>query len=176
MATLQNDPWHDNPLPKLTSLSQLHAWLAPLIAEEQGGRFTGNPCLHPPDFSDNVPQEPKKIGTDWVLGWLKLMCRGEMIPPFCVEVALRDGARYSLHSVLECDDDTRTLCFRIWDLRALSEADVAELKETLNGIRNRGDLARAEKLHPKLDWANVHAHYDDVTYCVEWHDRIWPKE
>ena len=176
MATLQNDPWHDNPLTKVHSRSHLHAWLAPLIVEEQSGRFTGNPCLRQEDFSEEPPPEPKKIGIDQVLGWLKVMCRGGIIPPFCVEVVLKDGARYSLHSVLECDEETRTLCFRIWDLRALSEADVAALKQTLNSIRDREKLAPAEKVHPKLDWANVRAHYDDVSYCIEWHDRIWPTE
>jgi hypothetical protein len=93
-----------------------------------------------------------------------------------VEVVLRDGARYSLHSVLECDDETRTICFRIWDLRALSQADVAALKQALNDIRDREELSPAENLHPKLDWANVRVHYEDVSYCIEWHDRIWPKE
>ena len=68
------------------------------------------------------------------------------------------------------------MCFRIWVLRALSEADVAALKQTLNGIREREELAPFEKVHPKLDWANVRVHYDDVSYCVEWHDRIWPRE
>lgn len=174
MATLQNDPWPENPFPKLKSLSQIHAWLSPLISEEQNGRFTGNPCLQPEDFSETVPKEPKKIDSDGVLRWLELMCRGEAIPPFCVEVVLRDGARYSLHSVLDCDDETRTICFRIWDLRALSESEVAELKQKLNTIRDRKDLAPAERLHPKLDWANVRAHYNAISHCVEWHDRIWP--
>jgi hypothetical protein len=128
------------------------------------------------ELSETTSQEPKKIGTDSVLDWHKVMCRDDLIPPFCVEVVLRDGARYSLHSVLEFDDQTRSICFRIWDLRALSQADVSALKQKLNDIRERKELAPAERLHPKLDWANGHAHYDDVSYCVEWHDRIWPKE
>ena len=41
MATLQNNPWQDNPFPKFKSLSQLHAWLAPLIVEEQSGDACG---------------------------------------------------------------------------------------------------------------------------------------
>jgi hypothetical protein len=128
------------------------------------------------ELSETTSQEPKKIGTDSALDWHKVMCRDDLIPPFCVEVVLRDGARYSLHSVLEFDDQTRSICFRIWDLRALSQADVSALKQKLNDIRERKELAPAERLHPKLDWANGHAHYDDVSYCVEWHDRIWPKE
>ena len=99
-----------------------------------------------------------------------------MTPPFCVEVVMRDGARYNLHSVLQHDDETHTFCFRIWDLRALSQADILALKQKLNDVQDRKDLSPAENLHPKLDWANVYARYDDVSHCVEWHDRMWPKE
>jgi hypothetical protein len=41
MATLQNDPWPENAVPKLNSLDDLHAWIAPLVAEERGGNFSG---------------------------------------------------------------------------------------------------------------------------------------
>jgi hypothetical protein len=174
MATLQNDPWPSNPFPKLKSLPQLHAWLAPLLAEETKGRFTGDPCLQPRDFFETPPQRGHKVGTDWVLGWLKLMCQGELIPPFCVEIVLRDGTRYYLHSILALEDETHTLCARIWDLRAFDPSDISELKQSLNRVRDRSALAPAEALHPKLDWANLHLHYDDIAYCIEWHDRIWP--
>jgi hypothetical protein len=174
MATLQNDPWHSNPYPKLHSLSTLHAWIAPLLAEERRGHFTGTPCLQPEDFREESAEPAKRIGTDFVLGWLKLLCKGQLTPPFCVELALRDGAHYNLHSVLTCDDDTSTMVVRIWDLRALNAEDVLTLKQTLNGVRDRQGLNDERLLHPKLDWANVHLHYDDILYAVEWHDRIWP--
>ncbi|HEY4902908.1 MAG TPA: hypothetical protein VIH89_05490 [Candidatus Sulfotelmatobacter sp.] len=174
MATLQNDPWRSNPFPRFKSLSQLHAWIAPLVTEEDKGRFTGNPCLQPEDFSEAQPQTTRKMASDWVLGWLKNMCVGEIIPPFCVELVLKDGTRYHLHSILELDDQTRTLCARIWDLRAFHAEEIDELKQRLNQIRTRNGLAPAERVHPKLDWANLHLHYEDVAYCVEWHDRIWP--
>jgi hypothetical protein len=44
MATLQNDPWPDNPFPIFQSLTELHAWVSPLIAEEKRGSFSGKPC------------------------------------------------------------------------------------------------------------------------------------
>jgi hypothetical protein len=31
------------------------------------------------------------MAVDWVLGWLESMCIGGMIPPFCVELVLKDG-------------------------------------------------------------------------------------
>lgn len=174
MATLQNDPWRSNPFPKFQSLARLHAWVAPLVIEETKGRFTGNPCLHADDFHEDSPAPPRRIGTDFVLGWLKLLRNGDLTPPFCVELALKDGAHYNLHSVLRCDDATRTMIVRIWDLRALDQNEIPVLKKNLNQVRDRKALADEHALHPKLDWANVHLHYDDISYCVEWHDRIWP--
>jgi hypothetical protein len=60
MATLQNDPWRQNTFPKFKSLSKLHAWIAPLVAEENKGRFTGNPCLEARDFGRIRPQRKRK--------------------------------------------------------------------------------------------------------------------
>jgi hypothetical protein len=176
MATLQNDPWRDNPFPKLKSLSQLHAWIAPLVAEESKGRFTGTPCLQGNDFGPVQAQMSRRVRIDWVVSWLKTMCKREPIPPFCVELVLKDGTRYNLHSIVSSEDETKTLCARIWDLRAFRSNDINALKQRLNEIRERSALAPAEAVHPKLDWANLHLHYDDVAYCVEWHDRIWPDD
>jgi hypothetical protein len=47
MATLQNVPWPDNPFPQFKSLPELHTWIAPLVAEENEGRFSGKPCQRP---------------------------------------------------------------------------------------------------------------------------------
>jgi hypothetical protein len=41
MATLQCDPWKNNPFPKMKMLSQLHDWIAPLVNEERQNHFTG---------------------------------------------------------------------------------------------------------------------------------------
>ncbi len=44
MATLQNDPWRENTFPRFQSLAELHAWIAPLLIEEESGKFSGQPC------------------------------------------------------------------------------------------------------------------------------------
>ena len=116
------------------------------------------------------------MAVDWVLGWLEAMCQGGLVPPFCVELVLRNGTKYYLHSIVAFEKDTQTMCARIWDLRAFEPKEIEELKQRLNGIRDRNELGSAEKVHPKLDWANLHLHFDDVVYCVEWHDRLWPAE
>lgn len=44
MATLQQDPWRENDFPETSNLEELHAWLRPLLQEEEQGNFTGAPC------------------------------------------------------------------------------------------------------------------------------------
>ncbi len=113
---------------------------------------------------------------DWVLGWLRMIGRGEIIPPFCVELVLKDNSRHYLHSVIDVNDETKTLLVRIWDLRALRPEDIEDVKQRLNNLRDRRELADAARVHPRLDWANLHLHFGEVAHCVEWHDRLWPSE
>ena len=110
----------------------------------------------------------------WVNSWLWGI--NGLVPPFCVEIVLRDTTHYYLHSVLQHDKGSNTGAIRIWDLRAFTETELEELKQRLNSIRDRSELSSAERVHPKLDWANVYLHTDDVAYCKEWHDRLWPQE
>ena len=44
MATLQQEPWRENPFPLISDLHLLHSWIAPLLKEEEAGMLTGNPC------------------------------------------------------------------------------------------------------------------------------------
>ena len=110
----------------------------------------------------------------WIKGWLWGI--GGLVPPFCVEVVLRDTTRHYLHSVLQYDKESETGIIRVWDLRAFTATELEDLKRCLNEIGNRSGLSPAERVHPKLDWANIYLHSDDVTYCIEWHDRLWPQE
>jgi len=113
---------------------------------------------------------------DWVLGWLEALGTDGQIPPFCVELVLRDGRQLHLHSIIAFEKETRTILARIWDLRALDAKQIDGLKQRLNTILDRKDLADAHGVHPKLDWGSLHIHFEDVAYCVEWHDRLWPED
>ena len=111
--------------------------------------------------------------SDLVIGWLSSV--SGIIPPFCVELVLADGARYFLHSVLQNDEATGTLILRIWDFRELGDEDITKLKKRLNKMKDRKELGDSERFYPGLDWANVRLHYKDIEYHIEWHDRYWPE-
>ena len=111
---------------------------------------------------------------DYLYDWIPQI--NDVVPPFCVELALRDGTRYFLHSVNGNDEDTKSLVIRVWDLRAFSDHDIENLKVALNKIKSRKEFHEETNIHPKLDWANLRIHLVDVAYCVEWHDRLWPED
>ena len=43
-ATLQGDPWREDPFPTECSLDDLQSWVEPLIEEEETGKLNGIPC------------------------------------------------------------------------------------------------------------------------------------
>jgi hypothetical protein len=115
------------------------------------------------------------IKTDFIYGWLKII-GDSIIPPYCVEIILFDNSNHYLHSVNMVNSANDSAVLRIWDLRAFNETDIEELKKNLNEIKDRNELAQEQKIHPKLDWANLRVNLNDVKYCIEWHDRLWPED
>jgi len=95
--------------------------------------------------------------------------------PFCLELILRDGRSYSVHSLLHYDERSSSIIVRIWDLRALNAEDIEELLEGLNKVVTGHELEPPEALHPQLDWGLLRIETDDIWYCIEWHDRMWPE-
>lgn len=110
---------------------------------------------------------------DWV--WQMRSLDG-IIPPFCVEINLTDGNSYYMHSVPETDEESKSLVLRVWDFRTFDQDDIEDLKQRLNEIGTRVDLDTAEKIHPKLDWADIRMHLGNVNYAIEWNDQLWPRE
>jgi hypothetical protein len=98
-----------------------------------------------------------------------------IIPPFALEIVLRDRSHFFVHSVSLRDEITRSLIARIWDFRACSDEDIEQIKASLNNLRNRSDLEDIHKIHSRLDWANLRLDLDEIAYCIEWHDRLWPE-
>lgn len=87
----------------------------------------------------------------YVKDWLLHINKDDIIPPFCVEIVFMDNTRYYLHSMFDFDKQTETAILRIWDLRALDQNDIEDLKHNLNKIHSRSELKSLEKVHPKID-------------------------
>jgi len=123
-------------------------------------------------WSSNMETRGVEYGRGLI--WTLAKMRG-IIPPFVLEVILIDGSHYYVHSVPIRDEETKSLVVRIWDLRAMTADDIADLKASLSKLRSRDELSDERKIHSRLDWGNLRIELKQIAYCIEWHDRLWPE-
>lgn len=105
-----------------------------------------------------------------------LGARSGVIPPFALELVLVDGMYYYVHSIEEAIEDSVSISVRIWDTRHLDEGELDRLKEETAELDDPSRLADPKSLHPDLDWGVLRIDIDQISYCVEWHHRLWPVE
>lgn len=113
-------------------------------------------------------------GLDYFEG--RLSSISEIVPPFVFELGLRNGQTFYLHSISSRDEQTKSMAIRIWDLRAFTPQEIEYLKTKLNEVRSRKELQDERQIHSKLDWAILYINLSDISYCIEWHDRMWPED
>ena len=102
--------------------------------------------------------------------------RGGVIPPFALELVLIDGMYYYVHSVEDAAEDSVSISVRIWDMRRLDDEGLDLLREEVARLDDPSRLDHPNSLHPGLDWGVLRIDIDQISYCVEWHHRLWPIE
>ena len=105
-----------------------------------------------------------------------LGARRGVIPPFALELVLVDGMYYYVHSVEEVGEDAVSIAIRIWDTRSLDDEELGRLRKEVAGLDDPARLADPKSLHPSLDWGVLRIDLDQISYCIEWHHRLWPVE
>ena len=113
-------------------------------------------------------------GVDYFESWLSSI--SGIVPPFVVELGLKNGRTFYLHSISSRDEQTKSMAIRIWDLRAFAQQEIEHLKTKLSEVRSRKELQDEQQIHPKLDWALLYINLSNISYCIEWHDRMWPED
>lgn len=110
---------------------------------------------------------------DPLMAWLAGI--DSVVPPFCVEVVLTDGSRYSLHSITTHDEHSSAAVIRIWDFRGLSDEELDGLRDQIMALTDASPLQQPTSLHPRLAWAVVRLRLGDVAHCVESYAPLWPE-
>lgn len=105
-----------------------------------------------------------------------LSARSGAIPPFALELVLVDGMFYYIHSIEEATEDSVSLSIRIWDTRRIADVELDRLREEIAHLDEPSRLADPKSLHPALDWGVLRIDIDQISYCVEYHHKLWPVE
>jgi hypothetical protein len=98
----------------------------------------------------------------------------QTIPPLVLELILRSGKSFYIKSVFPVDDKAEMVPLRVWDVRALTQADLDTVLRRLSAVVSREELENIEKLHPKLDQGNLWVLLSEIEAIVEWHSDLWP--
>ncbi len=100
--------------------------------------------------------------------------KNQIIPPLVLELILRSGKSFYIKSVFEVDAKAEMVPLCVWDLRALSQADLDTVLRRLAAVKSRDELENIERLHPKLDQGNLWVLLSEIEAIVEWHSVLWP--
>jgi hypothetical protein len=98
----------------------------------------------------------------------------QVVPPLVLELILRSGKSFYIKSVFPVDEKAEMVPLRVWDVRALAQADLDTVLRRLSAVESREQLENIEKLHPKLDHGNLWVLVSDIEAIVEWHSDLWP--
>jgi hypothetical protein len=100
--------------------------------------------------------------------------KDQTVPPLVLELVLRSGKSFYIKNVYAFDEKAEMVPLRVWDLRALAQADLDTVLRRLGAVKSRDELENIERLHPKLDEGNLWVLISEIEALVEWHSALWP--
>jgi hypothetical protein len=101
--------------------------------------------------------------------------KNQTVPPMVLEIILRSGKSFYIKSVFAYDEQAEIVPLRVWDLRALAQADLDTVLRRLSAVQSRDELENIQRLHPKLDEGNLWVLVSEIEAIVEWHSALWPE-
>jgi hypothetical protein len=101
--------------------------------------------------------------------------KNQTVPPLVLEIILRSGKSFYIKNVFAYDEQAEIVPLRVWDLRALAQADLDTVLRRLSAVQSRDELENIQRLHPKLDEGNLWVLVSEIEAIVEWHSALWPE-
>ena len=114
-----------------------------------------------------------ELGYGKGLIWLLFDMTGPSLPPFLLEVIMKDGRSFYIHSPNVRDEDRKSMVLNVYDFRAIDPQANKEIIERLDDIPIWTEENEPEALHPLLTIGRLRCDLDDILYCVEWLTRRW---
>ena len=98
----------------------------------------------------------------------------QTVPPLVLEMILRSGKSFYIKNVFAFEPAAEMVPLRVWDVRALAQADLDTVLRRLSAVHSRDELENIQRLHPKLDEGNLWVLVSEIEAIVEWHSVLWP--
>jgi hypothetical protein len=110
-----------------------------------------------------------------IMIWNLSELTGGPFPPYFLEIVMKDGKSYYVHSGNSRDDESKSVVVNIYDFRALSGEDVVDLLKTLESLSVIPE--KPSDLHSQLSYGLLRCKLDDISHVVQWaRSRKWSFE
>ncbi len=96
-------------------------------------------------------------------------------PPYLIEIIMKDGKSYYMHSGNSIDKETASMIINVWDFRAIHEAEEREIKINLDKPKDKENTDYMY-LSQALSIGRLRCKFDDISYVIEWWTRFWTNE
>jgi hypothetical protein len=110
----------------------------------------------------------------WMV-WFLSEITGGPLPPYLLEIVMRNGRSFYVHSGNSRDEESGSVVVNVWDLRAVDPQTEAEIKTKLDEPKLWDEASKGQPwdLHPTLSIGRLRCKLDDIAYVVEWWTRTW---
>lgn len=95
------------------------------------------------------------------------------LPPYLLEITMRDGRSFYIHSPESRDDESKSMALKVYDLDAIGPLDEYEIKTRLDQTGHWSETSSVEDLHTLLKFGRLRCSLDEIAYCVEWIGKRW---
>ena len=107
--------------------------------------------------------------------WSLSEMTGGPFPPYFLEIVMKDGKSFYVHSGNSRNEESQSVVVNIYDFRAMSNDDVQDLLKTLEKLT--AIPKKLSELHPRLSYGLLRCKLDDILYVVQWErNRTWDIE
>jgi len=110
--------------------------------------------------------------------WSLSEMTGGPLPPYLLEMVMKDGRSFYVHSGNSREEESHSVVINVWDLRAVDSSAETEIKKIVDEpeVWNELQSKQPHDLHPLLSIGRLRCTLDDILYVVEWWTRVWGVE
>jgi hypothetical protein len=111
-----------------------------------------------------------EITNDYARGliWLLFSMTGGPLPPYLLEIVLKDGRSFYLMRPIQRNESNYSIVLEIYDFRGIDSEAEKELKENIEKIKFNIEGKEPEEIHPLLCSGSLRCNLNDISYCIEW--------
>lgn len=98
------------------------------------------------------------------------------LPPYLLEIVMRDGRSFYIQSFEARDDKTKSIALTVYDMSLIEPEEEFEIKTRLDQTGHWSESSSVDDLHNLLKIGRLKCSLDEIAYCVEWLGRRWTLE